>query len=174
MATLSVLKFDNPGGADQALSILQGLQKQQLIEVQDAAVVTWPTDRKAPKTKQAFSTAGYGALAGSFWGFLFGLLFFIPLMGLAIGAAVGAISGALSDYGIDDDFIKAAQDKIVPGTSALFLMTGKTVLDKVIPELQTLNPELITTNLSDEQETKLREMFAHHEGTDKAEGKTTA
>jgi uncharacterized membrane protein len=91
-------------------------------------------------------------------------------MGLAIGAAVGAISGALSDYGIDDDFIKQARDKIVPGTSALFLMTGRTVLDKVIPELQTLNPELITTNLTEEQEAKLREMFAHHET---AEGKTT-
>ena len=172
MPTLSVIKFDNPGGADQALSILQKLQKQQVIEVLDAAVVSWPTDRKAPKTKQAFSTAGYGALAGSFWGFLFGLLFFIPLMGLALGAAVGAISGALSDYGIDDDFIKASRDKVVPGTSALFLMSGNTVVDRVIPELKSLNPELITTNLSEEQETKLREMFTHHE-PEQAEGKTT-
>ena len=173
MPTLSVIKFDNPEGADKALTILQGLQKQQLVEVQDAAVVTWPADRKSPKTKQSFSTAGYGALAGSFWGFLFGLLFFIPIMGLAICAAVGAISGALADYGIDDDFIKASRDKVVPGTSALFLMSGNTVIDRVIPELKGLNPELITTNLSEEQETKLREMFAHHE-PEQAEGKTTA
>jgi uncharacterized membrane protein len=173
MATLSVIKFDNPAGADQALQTLQSLQKQQLIEVQDAAVVSWPADAKAPKTKQAFSTAGYGALAGSFWGFLFGLLFFIPIMGLAIGAAVGAISGALSDYGIDDDFIKKSRDKITPGTSALFLMSANVVTDKVIPELSSLNPELITTNLSAEQEAKLREMFAEHD-TGKAESKTTA
>jgi len=173
MATLSVFKFDNPGGADQALTTLQRLQKQQLIEVQDAAVVTWPEGSKAPKTKQGFSTAGAGALAGAFWGFLFGLLFFIPLLGLGIGAAVGAISGALADYGIDDDFIKKSRDKITPGTSALFLMSANTVVDKVLPELQTLNPELITTNLTAEQEAKLREVFTEHE-TGKAEGKTTA
>jgi uncharacterized membrane protein len=171
MATLSVIKFDNPTGADQALQVLQGLQKQQLIEVQDAAVVSWPADAKAPKTKQAFSTTGAGALAGSFWGFLFGLLFFIPLLGLAIGAAMGAITGALSDYGIDDDFIKKSRDKITPGTSALFLMSANVVTDKVIPELKSLNPELITTNLTAEQEAKLREVFTQHET---AEGKTTA
>jgi uncharacterized membrane protein len=173
MATLSVIKFDNPTAADQALNTLQGLQKQQLIEVQDAAVVSWPADAKAPKTKQAFSTSGAGALAGAFWGFLFGLLFFIPIMGLAIGAAMGAITGALSDYGIDDDFIKKSRDKITPGTSALFLMSANTVIDKVLPELQNLNPELITTNLTAEQEAKLREVFTEHE-TGKAEGKTTA
>src|SRR4030095_14588065 len=122
MTTLSVIKFDNPAGADQALQTLQGLQKQQLIEVQDAAVVSWPADATAPNTNKAFSRTGAGALAGSFWGFLFGLLFFIPLLGLAIGAAMGAITGALSDYGIDDDFIKKSRDKITPETPALFLM----------------------------------------------------
>jgi len=173
MPTLSVLKFDDPTGADRALQTLQSLQKQQLITVMDAAVVTWPPDKKAPKTKQAFSTTGAGALGGSFWGLLFGLLFFIPLMGMAIGAATGAIIGALSDYGIDDDFIKKSRDKVTQGTSALFLMSADAVLDKVVPELKTLNPELITTNLSAEQEANLRDVFGEHE-PEKAEGTTPA
>ena len=57
MATYPVLKFDTPGGADDALQILQGSQQQQLIQLLDAAVVTWPEGSKGPKTRQAFSTA---------------------------------------------------------------------------------------------------------------------
>ena len=36
MATLTVLKFDTPSGAEQMLRVLEGLQKQQLITIQDA------------------------------------------------------------------------------------------------------------------------------------------
>lgn len=66
MATLSVVKFDSPGGANQALEILKRLQQQQLIEVLDAAVVTWPEDRQGPQTKQALNTTGAGALGAAF------------------------------------------------------------------------------------------------------------
>ena len=51
MPTLSVLKFNSPDSADQALITLQRLQQQQLIQVVDVAVVTWPQDRKGPKNK---------------------------------------------------------------------------------------------------------------------------
>ena len=160
MATLSVLKFNSPDSADQALATLQRLQQQQLIQVVDAAVVTWPKDRKGPKTKQAVSTAGVGALGGAFWGFLFGMIFFVPLLGMALGAATGALAGGLTDIGIDDNFIKQTRDKVTPGTSALFLMTAGAVADRVVPELKSLNPELVITNLPAEKEARLRELFA--------------
>lgn len=163
MATLSVLKFPDAQGADQALDILKRLQQQHLITVQDAAVVTWPSDSKGPKTRQVVDTTWAGALSGGFWGFLLGLIFFMPLLGLAIGAAAGAIGGKLSDFGIDDNFIEQTRSKVTPGSSALFLLSTDTVEDRVIPELQTLNPELITTNLPNEQEAQLRELFAGHQ-----------
>jgi uncharacterized membrane protein len=160
MATLSVLKFSSSDGADRALEVLQRLQQQQLIRVMDAAVVTWPSDRKSPKTRQAVSTLTAGALSGSFWGLLFGLLFFMPLLGMALGAAAGALSGALTDYGIDDNVIRQTQQKVMPGTSALFLMADTAAADRVVAELQDLRPELVTTNLPGEKEAQLREMFA--------------
>ena len=89
MATLTVLKFQTADGADQMSNLLNGLQKQQLITIQDAAIVTWPPGKKKPKTRQLHNLAGIGALDGAFWGMLFGLLFFIPFLGLAIGAAHG-------------------------------------------------------------------------------------
>lgn len=160
MATLSVFKFDQSTRAEEALNLLRRLQQQQLIQLQDAAVVEWPADRKGPRTRQAVDTAGLGALGGAFWGFLFGLLFFVPLLGVALGAVGGALAGALTDIGIDDEFIRQARDKITPGTSALFVLSDRAVADRVIPELRQLNPELIATNLPREKETRLRELFA--------------
>ncbi len=160
MATLTAIKFETPDGAEQALQLMGNLQKQNLIQVVDAATVSWPEGKKKPKTRQAQSMGGVGALSGAFWGLLFGLLFFIPFLGLAIGAAIGGLTGHFSDYGIDDDFIKSVRDKVTPGTSALFLLTQNAVADRVIAEMKTLPKfEILSTNLSQEQEAKLRAEF---------------
>ena len=145
--------------AGLAVSTLEGLAKQQLITVVDAATVSWPSGAKKPKTRQLHSLTGAGALGGAFWGMLFGLLFFVPLLGMAVGAAMGALTGSLSDVGIDDDFIKRARDEITPGTSALFLMSSGAVVDKVRDAFRGQQAELVSTNLSDDQERKLREVF---------------
>ncbi len=156
MATLSALKFNTPDGAEQMLHTVQDLQKQQLIQLQDAAIVSWPEGKKKPKTKQLQSMAGAGALGGAFWGMLFGLLFFVPFLGLAIGAGMGALAGHFTDYGIDDKFINSVKQKVTPGTSALFLLTANAVTDKVVAALKGQKFEIIQTNLSAEQEAKLR------------------
>ena len=159
MATLSAWKFEDAEGAEASEKILLDLQTEGLIVVHDAAVVTWPTDRKKPKTKQLHNLAGAGALGGTFWGFLFGLIFFVPLLGMAVGAAVGALSGSLADVGIDDQFIASVRDQVVPGTSALFLLSEGAVMDKVRDAFTGVHPELIQTNLSKEQEDSLRQAF---------------
>ena len=160
MATLSVWKFDTPTGADQAVSTLELLAKQELIKVHDAATVSWPQGAKKPKTRQLHSLAGAGALGGAFWGMLFGLIFFVPLLGLAIGAATGAIAGGLTDVGIDDSFIKQTREQVTPGTSALFVMTSDAVRDKVKDAFAGQQAQLLFTNLSSEQEKALREVFS--------------
>jgi uncharacterized membrane protein len=159
MATLSVVKFPTPYGADQALETLKGLQQQQMITLHDAAVVSWPPDKKQPSTRQATNLAGAGAMGGMFWGFLFGLIFFVPFLGAAIGAGIGALSGAMTDVGIDDNFIKEVRDKVTPGTSALFVLTSGAVVDRVAEAFKGQQMELVSTNLSKEQEAKLREAF---------------
>jgi uncharacterized membrane protein len=160
MATLTVWRFDSPGGAEDAAKILEDLEKQELIRVEDAAVVSWAADQKSPKTRQLNSLKGAGALGGAFWGMLFGLLFFVPLLGAAIGAATGALAGGLADVGIDDDFISSVRSRIERGTSALFVMSSDAVVDKVRDAFGATNPELISSNLSEEQEQRLREVFA--------------
>jgi uncharacterized membrane protein len=160
MATLTVWKFDDADAAPHAVETLTALQAQQLITIHDAATVSWPEDRKRPRTKQLHHLAGAGALEGSFWGLLFGLLFFVPIFGVAVGAAMGALGGSLADVGIDDDFIAAVRSEVQPGTSALFVMSSDAVPDKVRDAFSDLKPQLIHTNLSADEEERLREYFA--------------
>jgi uncharacterized membrane protein len=160
VATLTVWKFPTPQGAEQAEQTLLNLQKQELIRVHDAAIVSWDEGAKKPKTRQLASVTGAGALGGAFWGLLFGLIFFIPLLGMAIGAGMGALAGSMTDVGINDDFIKALRKEITPGSSALLLLSSDAVMDKVKEAFEGQPVELVQTNLSQEQEDKLREVFA--------------
>jgi uncharacterized membrane protein len=160
MATLTVWKFDSAEGAEKALVLLERMQKEELVQVNDAAYVYWPEGKKKPKTEQLHKLTGGGALGGSFWGLLFGLIFFVPLLGMAVGAAMGALSGSMADVGIDDEFIKAVRQNVTPGTSALFVMTSNVVVDKVLDEFKESGATLLSTNLSHDQEQKLREAFA--------------
>ena len=162
MTTLTAFKFNTPEGADRMSGMLQELQRQQLITVHDAAVVAWPPGKKQPKTRQLHNMAGMGAMQGAFWGMLFGLIFFVPFLGMAVGAGMGAMMGAFADVGIDDKFIKQVQTQVTPGTSALFLLTSDTVMDRVLEAVHKadLHPELIASNLTKEQEESLRAAFA--------------
>ncbi|MFD9123379.1 DUF1269 domain-containing protein [Kitasatospora sp. NPDC059571] len=160
MATLTVWRFPTATGAQEALDTLTDLQRQELITVEDGAVVTWPEGTKKPKTHQLSTLTGMGALGGTFWGLLFGLIFFVPILGMAVGAAAGAVAGHFAPVGIDETFIKQVRDRVTPGTSALFLLTSHVVLDRVSPAFQGRHAELIETNLSAEQEALLRQTFA--------------
>ena len=160
MATMTVWKFPSPDGAEGAEKTLLDLQKRGLITVHDAAVVSFEEGARKPKTKQLHSLTGAGALGGAFWGMLFGLIFLVPLLGAAIGAGIGALAGGMADVGIDDDFIDAVKSAVTPGTSALFLLSSDAVMDKVVDAFASEHPQLIRTNLSNEEEAKLREAFA--------------
>jgi uncharacterized membrane protein len=149
--------MQTPDGAAQALGVVQELQKQELIKVLDAAIVSWPAGKKSPTTRQLINLAGVGAMGGLFWGMLLGLIFATPLFGMAVGAAFGALGGTFRDYGINDEFIAKIRSQVTEGTSALFLMTTDAVLDRVADAMKSLKFDIIATNLSQEQELKLRE-----------------
>jgi uncharacterized membrane protein len=163
MATsLVVLKFETPEGADTGLELAQSLQKQQLLQLLDAATVTWPVGAKKPKTHHAGDLTCAGAWDGAFWGMLFGLLFFVPFLGAAFGAAVGALSGHFADYGIGKEFLEQVRGKVTPGSSALFLLLGQVTADRVVEAFKAAPKfEIIASNLTKDQEEKLKAAFAH-------------
>lgn len=96
MSTLVVVAYDNAFQAEEVRLKLRRLQKDYLIDLEDAVVAT-KDDKGKVELHQSFNLAGAGALSGGFWGALIGLIFMVPLLGAAVGASAGAISGALTD-----------------------------------------------------------------------------
>ena len=158
MSNLFVLKCADEATGENILGTLRRLQSQNLITVDDAALVTLKSNGR-PKIRQAHDLVGAGAMGGAFWGMLIGLLFLSPLLGAAIGAGMGALSGSMSDIGIDDNFIKQVGSSIHPGEAALFLLTRNEIADKVLPELKQYQFQVIQTSLSAENERQLHEML---------------
>ncbi len=155
--TLTAWKFDDPGAAERALQRLEALADQDLITVDDAALVSWPMTRRRPQTRELGSLTGPGALWGGFWGMLLGLAFVAPLAGLVVGATSGAAVGSLSGFGIDDEFIAQVREHVTPGTSALFLLSHGAVVDRVAAEMAGFDTHLVRSNLDPDQERRLRE-----------------
>jgi uncharacterized membrane protein len=163
MAELIVVGFDGVDDADRALAELLRLQREYLVDLEDAVVAIRGPDGRL-RLKQSVDLVGVGAasggLWGAMWGSLVGLLFLNPLLGLATGAALGAgagaLSGSLSDYGIDDAFIGQVAETLQPNTSALFVLLRKAQPEKVLSEISKFRGRVIRSSLSPDQEARLQ------------------
>lgn len=156
MSTLVVIAFDDEYKANEVLIQLLKLQREHLIDLEDAAVVVRTRDGKV-KINQTQDLTLQGALSGGFWGLLIGLLFFNPLLGWAAGLVAGAISGKFTDIGIDDNFIKELGQTISPGSSAIFTLVRQATPDKVLEEIAPFGGKVLRTSLSKQDEAKLQE-----------------
>src|SRR5262249_46956987 len=162
MSNLVVLGFDGIHTADEVLNKLRSLQKEYLIDLEDACVVEREKNGKV-YIKQAVNLTALGAAAGgsrgALWGALVGLLFLNPLAGMAIGAitgaGAGALSGSLTDYGISDAFVKKLSETIPANSSALFILFKHVNEDKVLPEIEPYKPRVLRSSLSNDAEKKL-------------------
>jgi uncharacterized membrane protein len=155
MSTLVVIGYKDLYQAEEVRLKLWKMQKDYLIDLEDAVVATKDQDGKV-KLHQAVNLTATGALSGGFWGSLIGLIFLNPLLGLAMGAAAGAASGALTDVGIDDKFMKDLAATMQPGSSALFVLARKATPDKVLEEIKGTGGTILQTSLSHDDEAKLQ------------------
>ncbi|MCL5123067.1 MAG: DUF1269 domain-containing protein [Deltaproteobacteria bacterium] len=155
MSTLVVIGYDDKFKAEEVRLMLLKMQKDYLIDLEDAVVAVKDENGKV-KIHQMFNLTAAGAASGGFWGTLIGLIFLNPLLGLAVGATAGAVSGALTDVGIDDKFMKELADNLTNGTSVLFVLVRKATPDKVLEELQGTGGKILKTSLSHEDEAKLQ------------------
>src|SRR5262245_28170136 len=159
MATLVVIDYENEVRAEEVRLALLKMQKEYLVDLIDAVIVVRDAKGRV-KLRQLYDLTLAGAVGGGFWGALVGLLFLNPLFGFALGAAAGAVSGALRDVGIDDNFMKSLGHTLKPDSAALCVLVRQMTADKVLEEIQKFGGTLIKTNLSHEDETKLRDALA--------------
>lgn len=161
MTTFTVWKFDDPGRAEQAVTIVRQAAADGLITIVDHAVVSWPEGARLEIKHQhedTWRSTGWGA----FWGLVVGALFMVPVVGGVAGAAIGAISKATEDAGITRDQLEKIRTEVTEGTSALFLVTEKGDLDRLGERFHGMHQQLIATNLTDAERDVLLETFGGH------------
>ena len=158
MSELMVLGFENEVEADRFGLKLAEMQKDMIVQLQDAAEVVRDLDGK-PHVKHDSHLVGAGAMGGAFWGMLFGLLFFVPFLGLAIGAAWGALFGKLGKTGIDSQVLQQMGDAVPAGKAGWFLLIGQLTEDKFLAAVKGVGATLVRSNLTEAQEKELKDAF---------------
>ncbi len=155
MSTLVVVGYDDPFKAEEVHLMLRKMQREYLIDLEDAVFAVKDQNGKV-KLHQSMNLTAAGAVTGGFWGSLIGLLFLNPLLGMAMGAAAGAVSGAMTDLGINDDFMKDLAATLKPNSSVLFVLVRHMTPDKVMDELHGTGGKILKSSLSHEDENKLQ------------------
>ena len=157
MSKLVAVIFDDHATAFDLRADLVRMQKDHLLGLDDAVVVTRNAKGKA-QLHQALNLTAAGAFSGGMWGTLIGLLFLNPLLGFAVGAGAGALGGKLSDYGIDDGFMKQVGSDLKENNAAVFVLVRDVTQDKVMERLEkyTGKGRVHTSSISREDEEKLR------------------
>lgn len=160
MSHLVAVMFDDEATAFEMRAALVKMQKDYLIELEDAVVVT-KDEKGKTKLDQAVNLTVAGAAGGGFWGLLIGMIFLNPLLGVALGAGAGALSGRLNDIGLNDKMMKEIGQSFTPGSSALFVLVRRATADKVLAGLSAFTGKgrVFQTSLSTDDEGALREVL---------------
>lgn len=132
MSALTAWRFSGTEGADEAVLRLKQLDGQDLIDVEDVAVIRWPQYAAAPVAHEHVTDQGG-----------------------KVSSLVSKIRGAT----IDSSTVEAVKGDMTPGTSALVLLSSDAVIGPVAEAFQGQGMELIRSSLSVQQEDQMRAAF---------------
>jgi len=160
MSDLVFIMFDSEAKAEEVRNKVLDMQREYLINVEDAVIATRDEHGRV-HLNQLVNTTATGAVSGALWGTLIGWIFLMPVVGAAVGAASGALGGALTDVGINDDQMRRdAQAALTPGTAGLFLLIRKMTTDKVLEDLKGVGGTVIRTSFDHAKEEALKAALA--------------
>jgi uncharacterized membrane protein len=149
MSNLVVVGFDKSRKAEEVRLKLQKLQSEDLLDLADVVVVV-KDERGKVKLHHAGNLMADTAVFQGFCGSLANLIL--------LNATIGTASGALADVGINDHFMKELAATLIPGSSALFVLTRSPSpnRDRMLEELKGLGGKILMTSLSHEDEARLQ------------------
>ena len=155
MSTLVVVGYEDRFKAEEVRLGLRKLQREDLVDLEDAVVVTKDAKSKF-KLHQALDPNIREKIRGGLLGLLVGMLLLSPLLGMVLGARGGTVSDALEDMGIGDQFMRNLAATMKPGSSALFVLVRSAATDQVLAELRGTGGKILKTSLSHEDATRLQ------------------
>jgi uncharacterized membrane protein len=158
MTTLRAWSFRSDLAAQRAARALAG-PSGEVTAVDDAAILSWPGDRRRPLAWQARDLGTDHRLSGAFWGLLFAQLFLLPIgWELLPNWDPSRLDETLAYLGLDEQFVHAIRAQVVPGTSALFVLDSDAagnVIDRQLAD----DTRRLQVVLSDEQAGRIHAAF---------------
>ena len=135
--TTTAWRFKGTEGADAAVLRLKQLDAQEVMDVQDVAVLRWPQYASGPQVQEHVTDEGSKA---------------------------SSLAKRMRKAGIDGSMLQAVKDDMKLGTSALVLLSADAAIDRVAEAFQGQAMELIRSDLSVQQQDALRSAFSDHLG----------
>jgi uncharacterized membrane protein len=140
MSALTAWRFAGTEGADDAVLRLKQLDGQDLIDLEDVAVIRWPQYAGQPVASEHVTDEG---------------------------GKVSSLAKKLRKAVIDSSMVESVKGDMTPGTSALVLLTSGAVIDTIAQAFQGQPMELIRSDLSVQQQDQVRAAFADPAGPDR-------
>ena len=151
-----VVAFTDENAADQALDEMKAAKKQQQFYFEDAAVIRQDPNGKVHYHETGDMSSGKGAGIGALVGGVLGILG--GPAGVALGAGAGAAVGAAfaaGDKGFRNESLGTIGVALMPGTSAVAVITSRDFLKAVQQQVPVENLRAVVANLAAELSTQL-------------------
>ncbi len=149
---LVVAAFDNEKKAEEALNQLKEFEKQQIIQISNAAVLSKNAKGKFFIRETQDVDGKHGAAFGAITGGLIGLLG--GPAGAIVGAAAGAAAGGLAagniDMGFDNEVLRQFSQDLKPNSSAIIALVWHKWLERLIEALEKLEADIFHQTLTEE------------------------
>jgi uncharacterized membrane protein len=148
MSTLVVIAYNELHKAEELRVEVQRIQSKYLLDLAEVVVAVNDEQGKI-KLHNAGDLTNRSAVYGGYGSTLTNLIL--------MNAAAGSTTGALANLGIDHHFMKQLTATLVPGSSALFVLTRSPSPDKdqMLEEVKGRGGKIIMTSLSAEDHARL-------------------
>ena len=155
MSNVLVVTFPDENQARSVLKLLQDMQHQEMLNLDDAAVIVKDADGKVSIKNLTERGVKIGAVAGGFLGLILGSVLF-PLAGIALGVAGGALVGKTFQTGLDKKFVKEVQESLTPGSSAILFIVANENVGLLITALEPYNGKIYHSSFDPVVEEEIR------------------
>lgn len=149
---LVIAAFSDEEKADAALKSLRELQREDIVQILNAAVLVKNQKGRTRVHETQDVGAGGGAVFGAIVGALVGLLGGPAgaIVGAVAGAATGGVAASQIDMGFAEDALAEFKAAMPPGSSAIIALVYHEWVDRLVEALEDLGAELYRQALAAE------------------------
>jgi uncharacterized membrane protein len=146
VTALSAWTFGSYDGASRSAAVLRDLVECGRVRVADALVVRWRASARAPRVTSV--STDDGMRQPELLDLVVGVTYAVPLLQAAVGEGRIEQGSALAGIGVDETFTNKMRDRLVPGTSALLVLSDDDAVEWLRTDLDhPEHPDLVSIGL---------------------------